>query len=128
MTAPQIEHLIQKIRILQQCLEKNTADIAHRFEVVSASPHPGGILSDAPTRLRMTKGGKDMPGSFGVFDDVVNELVGLIKPQTFLDIGTGSGKYGKLVRSAAPKCNRTGIEIEASYIERFGAVSRDQEH
>lgn len=37
-----------------------------------------------------------------------------------LDIGCGSGKYGKMTSQQAPSCYRVGIEAEASYIQSFG--------
>ena len=64
-----------------------------------------------------------MPGSFGVFDDIVAALVRRIAPELFLDIGTGAGKYGTIVRDAAPKCRRIGLEVEPSYISRFNLPS-----
>ncbi len=60
-----------------------------------------------------------MPGSFGIFDDAVAALVSAIAPTSVLDIGTGSGKYGELVKSRAPHVALHGIEVEASYVERY---------
>ncbi len=60
-----------------------------------------------------------MPGSYGVFDDVVEAIIAEIKPQTLLDIGTGAGKYGKMLRSIAPDCRRVGVEMEPSYIRDY---------
>jgi hypothetical protein len=60
-----------------------------------------------------------MPGSFSVFDTVVEQLIEWIQPTSMLDIGTGAGKYGQMVARAAPACRRVGIEPEPSYIERF---------
>jgi len=61
-----------------------------------------------------------MPGSFPVFDAVVQHLVARIAPARALDIGTGAGKYGRLLAAQAPACERVGIEVEPSYAERFG--------
>jgi SAM-dependent methyltransferase len=58
-----------------------------------------------------------MPGSFPVFDAVVRHLVTLLVPQRALDIGTGAGKYGRLLADAAPGCHRTGVEVEPSYVQ-----------
>ncbi len=60
-----------------------------------------------------------MPGSLPVFDTVLETLIGWMAPDTALDVGTGSGKFGHMLQRAAPGCDRSGIEIEASYIERF---------
>jgi len=64
-----------------------------------------------------------MPGSFGVFDDAVSAMVKKMDPQVFLDIGTGSGKYGTIVREAVRGCRRIGLEVEQSYISRFNLHS-----
>jgi hypothetical protein len=64
-----------------------------------------------------------MPTSFGVFDRVVSALVERIAPGSVLDIGTGAGKYGTIVRAAAPNCRRIGLEVEESYISRFNLAS-----
>ena len=60
-----------------------------------------------------------MPGSLPVFDEMLETLVSWMAPASALDIGTGSGKYGHMLRRAVPACARSGIEIEASYIDRF---------
>jgi len=64
-----------------------------------------------------------MPGSFVVFDSLARQLVEWISPQTALDFGAGAGKFGRLLRSAAPGCRTTAVEPEASYVERFGLPS-----
>lgn len=61
-----------------------------------------------------------MPGSFPVFDAVVRQLVTLLAPQRALDIGTGAGKYGRMLAEAAPACHRSGIEVEPSYVQAHG--------
>lgn len=60
-----------------------------------------------------------MPSSFSNFDSVVKELIQIIHPTSFLDIGCGAGKYGKLVKSIHNNCHTTGIEIEESYRLQF---------
>jgi hypothetical protein len=60
-----------------------------------------------------------MPGSFLNFDEVVKLLVSEINPNKLLDIGCGNGKYGEMIKSMAPSCHRTGIEIEPSYVDQF---------
>lgn len=64
-----------------------------------------------------------MPHSKKVFDDAVAEIVRLIRPRSFLDLGAGAGKYGKLVRRACPRCVVTGIEIEQEYIDKFNLTA-----
>ncbi|MEK8050026.1 class I SAM-dependent methyltransferase [Ideonella sp. DXS22W] len=61
-----------------------------------------------------------MPGSFPVFDAVVAHLIARCQPATALDIGTGSGKYGHMLATHAPQCERTGLDLEPSYVDRFG--------
>lgn len=61
-----------------------------------------------------------MPGSFVVFDSLVEHLITTIAPQSALDIGCGEGKYGQMLSRLRPDCRRSGVEMEASYIERFG--------
>lgn len=61
-----------------------------------------------------------MPGSFPVFDAVVAQLVARIAPGRALDVGTGAGKHGRLLAQHAPACHRVGVEVEASYVQRFG--------
>lgn len=60
-----------------------------------------------------------MPGSFGIFDDVVSETIRVLQPKTLLDIGAGAGKYGRMAASVSPQTKRVGIEIEPSYIEQY---------
>jgi hypothetical protein len=36
-----------------------------------------------------------------------------------MDIGTGAGKYGAMIRSAAPDCHSVGVEMHTPYIEQF---------
>jgi SAM-dependent methyltransferase len=64
-----------------------------------------------------------MPGSFVVFDSLVEKLIETIAPQSALDIGCGAGKYGQLLSRLRPDCKRSAIEAEPSYIERFGLSS-----
>ena len=61
-----------------------------------------------------------MPGSFVVFDSLARQLIEWIAPQRAIDFGAGAGKFGRLLKAAAPGCRRIAIEPEASYVERFG--------
>lgn len=60
-----------------------------------------------------------VPGSFPVFDTVVEQFIEWISPRRALDVGCGAGKVGRMLRQHAPECVRVGIEIESSYVERF---------
>ncbi len=60
-----------------------------------------------------------MPESFPVFDALVQHLMARLLPARALDVGTGSGKYGRLLAQHAPACQRVGVEVEASYVQRF---------
>jgi hypothetical protein len=59
-------------------------------------------------------------GSFPIFDTAVEQFVAWLQPARALDVGAGSGKYAHVLRNAAPACERVAIEVEASYVERFG--------
>lgn len=61
-----------------------------------------------------------MPGSFVVFDSLARQLIEWIAPQRAIDFGAGAGKFGRLLRSAAPGCRSVAVEAEAAYVERFG--------
>ena len=61
-----------------------------------------------------------MSGSFPIFDAVCQHLIAAIAPKRALDIGAGAGKYGGLLASHAPECERFAIEAEADLVERFG--------
>lgn len=60
-----------------------------------------------------------MSGSFPIFDGVLEQLLGLMAPQTTLDIGAGSGKFGRMLQRAAPTCGRAAIEVDPRHVERF---------
>ena len=60
-----------------------------------------------------------MPGSLPVFDEVLEALISWMAPATALDVGTGSGKFGRMLQRAVPACARIGIEVDPDYIDRF---------
>jgi SAM-dependent methyltransferase len=60
-----------------------------------------------------------MSGSFPIFDGVVEQLLGWMSPASALDIGAGSGKYGRMLERAVPACERLAIEVDAAHVERF---------
>ncbi|MBY0364970.1 MAG: class I SAM-dependent methyltransferase [Proteobacteria bacterium] len=61
-----------------------------------------------------------MPGSFTVFDTLSRQLVQWIAPQRVVDFGAGAGKYGSLLRGAAPGCRTVAVEPQSRYVEQFG--------
>lgn len=54
-----------------------------------------------------------------VFDSVVVDLITRINPQSFLDIGPGQGKYGKMIGSSNPHCQSIAIEIAHDYVDKY---------
>lgn len=40
-------------------------------------------------------------------------------PARALDVGAGSGKYGRLLRAAAPACETAALEIDSTHLGRF---------
>ena len=60
-----------------------------------------------------------MSGSFPIFDAACQHLIGALAPASALDVGAGSGKYGRMLAAAAPTCASVAIEAEAVHAERF---------
>lgn len=58
-------------------------------------------------------------GSFPTYDRVVRHLLQTLAPSRALDLGAGSGKYGRLLREIVPDCLTTAVEIEAATIADF---------
>ncbi|MDP3975304.1 MAG: class I SAM-dependent methyltransferase [bacterium] len=50
-------------------------------------------------------------------------MIAAANPQTVLDIGSGAGKYGRLIRSIEPNIKCIGFEIEQDYIKEFNLKS-----
>lgn len=44
----------------------------------------------------------------------------MLRPTSLLDIGVGSGTYGRLFRQYFPSAQTLGVEIWAPYIDQFG--------
>lgn len=61
-----------------------------------------------------------MPGLPPVFDAVAEHLIARIAPSHALDVGAGDGKFGRLLRTAAPACDRSAIEIEPALVAQHG--------
>ena len=60
-----------------------------------------------------------MPYSSFIFDKSIEEIIRLLKPQIFLDLGAGAGKYGELVKKISPSTKLTAVEIQRDYIKKF---------
>lgn len=56
-----------------------------------------------------------------VNDDTMRQI-NTIAPQKAIDFGVGDGFYGKLLKYLLPTCYTVGIEMEKSYIEKFGLM------
>jgi SAM-dependent methyltransferase len=61
-----------------------------------------------------------MPYSADSFDEVTHAALDILRPQRVLDIGCGAGKYGRIVKHVLPDAQLEGIEIEPSYVDKFG--------
>lgn len=60
-----------------------------------------------------------MPGSSDLFIQEVEQTIRELNPSTVLDVGTGAGKYGTLIRRILPNTLIEGLEPDSSYIPRF---------
>jgi SAM-dependent methyltransferase len=60
-----------------------------------------------------------MPVSHWLPDRITKKVLKNVKVEKFLDIGSGAGKYGKMVRAFHPKAKSIGVEIDSSYIDEF---------
>ena len=64
-----------------------------------------------------------MPYSSFIFDNEITEIIKLVQPKTFLDLGAGAGKYGSIAKEISPFIKTTAVEIEKDYIEKFNLSS-----
>lgn len=60
-----------------------------------------------------------MPYSSSIFDESIEKILRLLKPDTFLDLGAGAGKYGELIKKNNPSIKTIAVEIEKDYIKKF---------
>ena len=60
-----------------------------------------------------------MPVSHWLSNGTTKKLLSNIKINTFLDIGAGAGKYGKMISKYHPQAKKIGLEIDATYIQEF---------
>jgi hypothetical protein len=62
---------------------------------------------------------KKMPGSVGKFDDVLMRDLEKMNPSHILDIGAGSGNYGRMIKEKYPSVFVAAIEPTQNYIKEF---------
>lgn len=60
-----------------------------------------------------------MPYSSALFDKTVKNIINQLKPKICLDIGTGAGKYGLIIRGIVEDVKIIGVEVEKDYISKF---------
>jgi len=60
-----------------------------------------------------------MPFSHNRFDDYMRAFIAASGCQTWLDIGAGAGKFGKMIREILPNAHTTGIEVNLHYINQY---------
>lgn len=60
-----------------------------------------------------------MPGSVDTFNKEIENFIKLNTMDSILDIGPGSGKYGKMASAAIPHCKRIAVEAFEKYIDMF---------
>lgn len=60
-----------------------------------------------------------MPYSDPRFDKSVEQFIKKHKFNNFLDVGSGAGKYGQIIRAIFPQANIIGVEADKSYIKDF---------
>ncbi len=61
-----------------------------------------------------------MPLSNRTFDEAVEEFLSKHLEKKYLDLGTGAGKYGKIIRKVNPEAYIIGVEVNPDYIEKYG--------
>lgn len=60
-----------------------------------------------------------MPYSEPTFDNKIKHFLSSHLGKTYLDIGTGAGKYGKMIRQINPPARIIGIEVNKKFITQF---------
>lgn len=60
-----------------------------------------------------------MPGHNSIINGVTMEQIKRINPKTVVDVGSGSGFYGSVIKQRFPKCHVVGVEIFKPYIENY---------
>jgi hypothetical protein len=64
-----------------------------------------------------------MPYSSFIFDDAILEIIRLIHPKIFLDLGAGAGKYGLMAKGINSSIKTIAVEIEKDYLKKFNLHS-----
>ena len=64
-----------------------------------------------------------MPYSAKTFDDIISERLADLQLKECLDIGAGSGKYGKIIKHVCPTAKVTAIEVFEPNLSRFNLNS-----
>lgn len=60
-----------------------------------------------------------MPLSDRRFNEQIEEFLRTHPALNYFDIGSGAGKYGKMIRKINPQAKITGIEADKEYIKRY---------
>ena len=62
-----------------------------------------------------------MPESVDIMDNLVEDFIRVegIKHRRFLDVGAGTGKYGKLIRKHSSSATLEAVEIDSEYIVNY---------
>ncbi len=64
-----------------------------------------------------------MPYSDTAFDEQIEHFILSYKFRNYIDIGSGSGKYGKIIKRNLPNSYIIAVEGDASYIKKFKSRS-----
>jgi hypothetical protein len=60
-----------------------------------------------------------MPFSHNRFDEYMKSLIFQTGYDTWLDVGAGAGKFGKMVKQILPNAYILGIEINRDYVDKY---------
>jgi len=60
-----------------------------------------------------------MPYSEPTFDNKIKNFLFAHPGKTYLDIGAGAGKYGKIIRKINPSAHLIGVEVNKEFITKF---------
>lgn len=61
-----------------------------------------------------------MPYSLDTYNSLFKNHISKLEISSFLDVGAGSGKYGKLIKESFPSASVLALEPTQKYIEEFG--------
>jgi hypothetical protein len=64
-----------------------------------------------------------MPFSSNTFDSILCEQIARINPNIVLDVGSGAGKYGKLIKATCPSSKIVAIEPTHEYVQKYNLNS-----